>query len=318
MTVPLWVWLATTAGIAALIAVDMWQARRPHEVGFREALGWSIAYVAVALAFGLGVTLLAGVDPGTQFYTGYLLEKTLSVDNLFVFAVLLGQFAVPPRHQQRVLLIGVAGALVLRAAFIALGAVAVQRFAIAFAFFGAFLIYTGVRLLRSHGRPADARDGRLVRAVRTVVPVDEKDTSGRLFTRLGGRRAVTPLFLVVVAILAVDAVFALDSIPAIYGITESPYLVFTTNALALLGLRALYFLLVGLLDRLVHLHFGLAVVLGFIGVKLILHYLHTVWAAVPEIPTLLSLPVILGILGVTTWTSLRQNRRDVSVHSGPS
>jgi tellurite resistance protein TerC len=308
MTVPPWVWLATLAGIGVLVAIDVRQARRPHEVGFREALTWSVVYIAAAVGFGLGVFLFAGTGPGTEFFAGYLMEKTLSVDNLFVFAVILGQFAVPARYQQRVLLIGVLGALVLRAAFIAVGAAAVQRYTITFLFFGVFLVYTAVKLLRTHGEPPDIGRGRAMRLVRRVVPVTDELAGGRLFTRVAGRRRATPLFLVAVAILAIDIVFALDSIPAIFGITESTYLVFTTNAFALLGLRALYFLLVGLLDRLVHLHYGLAVALGFIGVKLVLHYLHTVWPAVPEIPLPLSLAVILGVLVTTTVTSLVRTR----------
>jgi tellurite resistance protein TerC len=176
-------------------------------------------------------------------------------------------------------------------------------------FFGAFLIYTGVKLIRSHGAPPDVTGGWAMRLVRRFVPVTDDVSSGRMFTRDGGRRVATPLFLAVAAVLAVDIVFALDSIPAIFGITESTYLVFTTNAFALLGLRALYFLLVGLLDRLVHLHYGLAIVLGFIGVKLMLHYLHTVWSWVPEIPMLASLGVIVAVLTTTTLTSLYSTRR---------
>ncbi|HKT01051.1 MAG TPA: TerC/Alx family metal homeostasis membrane protein [Rugosimonospora sp.] len=318
MTVPLWVWLATLAGIGVLVAIDVWQARRPHEVGFREALTWSVVYVVAAALFGVGVLVTAGTGPGTEFFTGYVMEKTLSIDNLFVFAVILGQFAVPARHQQRVLLIGVIGALVLRAAFIAVGAAAVQRYAITFLFFGAFLIYTAVKLIRAHGRPPDIAGSRAVRLVRRVLPVTDDLGDGRLFTRQHGRLLATPLLLVAVAILAVDIVFALDSIPAIFGITGSGYLVFTTNAFALLGLRALYFLLTGLLDRLVHLHYGLAAVLGFIGVKLVLHYLHTVWPAVPEIPLPLSLALILGTLAATTLTSLRSTAgRPVSPRTSP-
>ncbi len=309
MTVPLCVWLLTLAGIGVLVAIDVRQSSRPHEVGFREALAWSAAYVAAAVLFGLGLMAFAGTGPGTEFFTGYLMEKTLSVDNLFVFAVLLGQFAVPARYQQKVLLIGVLGALVLRAAFIAVGAAAVHRYAIMFLFFGLFLVYSGVKLFRSHGQPPDVGRSRAVRLARRVLPVTDRFDGGRLLTRVAGRRAVTPLFLVAVAVLAVDIVFAMDSIPAIFGITSNAYLVFTANAFALLGLRALYFLLTGLLDRLVHLHYGLATLLGFIGVKLMLHYLHTVWPAVPEIPLGLSLAVIVTVLTTVTLTSLVTTRK---------
>jgi tellurite resistance protein TerC len=308
MTIPLWVWLATIVGIGALITVDIWHARRPHEVGFREALTWSVVYVAAAVLFGLGVLILGGPQMGTEYFAGYLVEKSLSVDNLFVFAVILGRFAVPARHQQRVLLIGVIGALVLRAVFIAVGAAAVDRFALTFVVFGAFLIYTAVKLARPEQGEPDVTRSRAVRLVRRFAPVTEDYVNGELLVRRNGRAMATPLLLVAVTILSVDLVFALDSIPAIFGITESAYLVFTVNAFALLGLRALYFLLVGLLERLVHLHYGLAVVLGFIGIKLILHYLHTVWPAVPEIPTMLSLAFIVVVLAVVTVTSLRATR----------
>jgi tellurite resistance protein TerC len=308
MTVPLWGWLATLAGIGVLVAVDIRQARRPHEVAFREALTWSLIYVGAAVLFGVALIVFAGGPPATAYFAGYLVEKSLSVDNLFVFAVILSQFAVPARHQQRVLLLGVLGALVLRAAFIAAGAAVVQRFAVTFVVFGAFLLYTAVQLIRAHGQPPDVGNNRAVRLLRKAMPVTTDYREDSLFTRINGRRAATPLLVVVVAILSVDILFALDSIPAIFGITDSAYLVFTANAFALLGLRALYFLLVGLLDRLVHLHYGLAVVLGFIGVKLVLHYAHTVNAAVPEISTVVSLLVVIGVLAITTLTSVVASR----------
>jgi len=305
MTVPLWGWLATLAGIGALVAVDVWQARRPHEVHFREALTWSLIYVGASLLFGGALAIFGGGEPATAYFAGYLVEKSLSVDNLFVFAVILAQFAVPARNQQQALLIGVVGALVLRAAFIAAGAAVVQRFAVTFVVFGAFLLYTAVHLVRAHGQTPDIGNNRAVRLLRKVMPVTTGYDQDGLLTRVDGRRAATPLLVVVVAILSVDILFALDSIPAIFGITDSAYIVFTANAFALLGLRALYFLLVGLLDRLVHLHYGLALVLGFIGVKLVLHYAHTVNSAVPQISTVVSLLVVLAVLTVTTITSLR-------------
>lgn len=245
------------------------------------------------------------------------MEKSLSVDNLFVFAVILTRFAVPARHQQRVLLIGVVGALVLRAAFIAAGAAIVHRFTVTFVVFGAFLLYTAIHLLQAHGQEPNVGDNRAVHLLRKVMPVTSGYQRDTLFTRVNGRRAATPLLVVVVAILSVDIVFALDSIPAIFGITDSAYLVFAANAFALLGLRALYFLLVGLLDRLVHLHYGLAAILGFIGVKLVLHYAHSVNTSIPEISTGLSLAVVAIVLAITTGTSLRathatRNRRTLT------
>jgi tellurite resistance protein TerC len=308
VAVPVWGWLATIAAIGALVAVDVWQARRPHEVHFREALTWSLVYIGAAVLFGAALAVFAGGQPATAYFAGYLVEKSLSVDNLFVFAVILAQFAVPARHQQRALLIGVIGALALRAVFIAAGAAVVQRFAVTFVVFGAFLLYTAVHLVRAHGQTPEVGNNRAVRLLRKVMPVTTDYAHDGLLTRVGGRRAATPLLVVVVAILSVDILFALDSIPAIFGITDSACLVFTANAFALLGLRALYFLLVGLLDRLVHLHYGLAIVLAFIGVKLVLHYGHTVNSGVPEISTGISLLVVLVVLIVTTVTSLRASR----------
>jgi tellurite resistance protein TerC len=308
VTPPLWAWFATIAAIAALVAVDIRHARSPHEVHFREALTWSAIYVAAAVTFGVVLAGAAGTEPAVAYFAGYLVEKSLSVDNLFVFAVILARFAVPPRHQQRVLLIGVVGALALRAVFIAAGAAVVHRFTVTFVVFGAFLFYTAVHLLKTHGQEPNIGDNRAVRLLRKLMPVTSGYQQDTLLTRIEGRRAATPLLVVVVAILSVDIVFALDSIPAIFGITDSAYLVFAANAFALLGLRALYFLLVGLLDRLVHLHYGLAAILGFIGVKLVLHYAHSVNTSVPEISTGLSLAVVAVVLAITTMTSLRATR----------
>ena len=279
-----------------------------------EAAAWSAVYVGVAGLFGLGVLFFAGPGPALEFATGYLVEKMLSVDNLFAFALVLGAFAVPARNQAKVLLIGILGALGMRVVFILAGAAALSRFSVLFLGFGAVLIYTAVCLVRSHGAPPDVRNGRVLRWARRhlpVAPVDAPDEGGALLIRVGRGRAITGLGLAVLAILSVDIVFALDSVPAIFGITQNLYLVLCTNAFALLGLRALYFLLIGLLDRLVHLHYGLAVVLALIGAKLVLHYLHTLTAGVPEIPTGLSLLLILATLTVTTATSLRATRRGV-------
>jgi len=307
---PFWVWAVTVAAILLLVAVDVRHARSPHVVSFREATQWSVAYIAAAIAFGLVLLVTAGGDVGSQYFAGWLIEKSLSVDNLFVFAVILSSFAVPAKHQQRVLLFGVLGALGLRVVFIALGAAAIERFAVTFVLFGAFLIYTAVKLATSHGDTPDVSQNTGLKLMRRFIPVTEGyDDSGKMLTRVDGKRAATPLLAVTVVILSVDIVFALDSIPAIFGITDSAYLVVTANAFALLGLRALYFLLVGLLDRLVYLSYGLALILAFIGVKLILHYLHTdVSTSIPEISTALSLVVVIGVLAVTTVLSLRASR----------
>ena len=251
------------------------------------------------------------------------MEKSLSVDNLFVFMLLLGAFAVPKALQQRVLLYGIVGALVLRGVFIALGAAALSRFDAMFLVFGLILLVTAAKVLRDaiRGTDHDVDVARLrsVRMVRRLVPVTEDYQGTRVLSRVDGRRAVTPFALVVVAVLATDVVFAVDSVPAVYGITGDPFLVFATNAFALLGLRALYFVLEGALSRLVHLGYGLAAVLGFIGTKLALHWAHERWSAVPEVPTLLSLGVIVGVLALTTVTSLPgdPHRRPGRGRAGP-
>ncbi len=312
-------WAATIAVIVALLGVDLAiGALRPHAVGFTEAAAWSVFYVAVALAFGVVVGLVAGWEIGGQYFAGYLVEKSLSVDNLFVFVVIMTSFAVPAEHQQKVLTFGIVMALVMRAIFIAVGAALLELFSFMFLVFGLLLIWTAVQLYRHRDQDPEVEDNALVRMTRRVLPTTTEFQGGRLLTRVGGRRAVTPLFIVLVAIGSTDLLFALDSIPAVFGVTEEPYLVFTANAFALLGLRALFFLVQGLLDRLVYLSTGLAVVLAFIGVKLVLHWGHTLSDAVPEIPTLTSLAVIVAILAVTTVASLARSRRDPAAraHAG--
>ena len=307
-------WAATIGAVIALLVLDFAITRKPHEVSMREAVGWSIFYIALPMAFGVYIWSSFGSTIGVEFYTGYLVEKSLSVDNLFVFMLLLTAFAVPVALQQRVLLYGIVGALVLRGIFIALGAAALEQLSFAFLLFGAILLITAVKILQ------DARKGtdhvvdvdamRSVRLLRRIMPVTSDYEGPRLFTKLDGKRAATPFALVVMAVFATDVVFAVDSVPAVYGITGDPFLVFATNAFALLGLRALYFVLQGALSKLVHLGYGLAAILGFIGVKLVLHWAHGIWTSVPEIPTLASLFVIIGILALVTVTSLRASARD--------
>jgi tellurite resistance protein TerC len=305
-------WAATIAGVLALFVADFLVTRRPHDPSMREAAGWSAFYIAIPLAFGVWLWWQYGSQQGVEYYTGYVVEKSLSVDNLFVFIIVLSAFAVPRELRQRVLLIGVAGALVLRGIFIALGAQMIASFSWTFLLFGAILLVTAVKVGRdalSHtDHSIDVDQLRSVRLIRRFHPVSERYAGTDLTVRRDGRRALTPLALVAVAILGTDIVFAIDSVPAVYGITGDPYLVFATNAFALLGLRALYFVLEGALASLVHLGHGLSLILAFIGVKLVLHWSHTVWPWVPEIPTLLSLGVIVGILAVVTVTSLSSSR----------
>lgn len=313
-------WGLTIGLIVALLALDLvLGAVRPHRVGFREAAAWSAFYIAVALAFGAAVAFFAGGGYGGQYFAGYLVEKSLSIDNLFVFLIIMTTFAVPAKYQQKALSLGIVLALVMRAVFITAGAALLDLFSFMFLGFGLALIWTAVQLYRHRGEEPDVPGNFLVRLIRRVLPVTEDYDGGRLTrtggardggSRRGGRRAVTPLFIALAAIGGTDLLFAFDSIPAVFGITGEPYLVFAVNAFALLGLRALFFLVAGLLDRLVHLPAGLALILAFIGVKLALHWGHTVSPAVPEIPTWLSLAVIVVVLAVTTVTSLRAPRRD--------
>ena len=306
-------WAVTIAGVLGLLVLDFVVTRKPHEVSIKEALGWSAFYIALPLAFGAFIWARFGSGEGVDYLTGYVVEKSLSVDNLFVFMLLLAAFAVPTALAQRVLLFGIAGALVLRGVFIALGAAALKTLDWAFLLFAAILIITAIKLLRDtiagHDQEVDISGMRSVRLLRRFMPVTDKYHGTKFMIRQDdGRRALTPLALAVVAVLATDVVFAVDSVPAVFGITEDPYLVFATNAFALLGLRALYFVLHAALARLVHLSYGLAVILGFIGLKLALHWAHGIWESVPLIPTELSLLVIVVVLTVVTLTSLRATR----------
>lgn len=313
-------WAVTIGVIVALLALDLvlgWL--RPHRVGFTEATAWSVFYIAIAIVFGLVFASMHGWDFGTQYFTGYIVEKSLSVDNLFVFVVIMTTFAVPEEHQHKVLTFGIVLALIMRAIFIAVGATLLNLFSFMFLVFGLLLLWTAVQLYRHKDEDPDIEDNMVVRGARRLFPVTEEYHGGKLFTRDNGRRVATPMFIVLVSIGGIDLLFALDSIPAVFGVTQEAFIVFTANAFALLGLRALFFLVKGLLDRLVYLSAGLAVILGFIGVKLILHWLHVdISPAVPEIPTMVSLVVILGILAIVTVASLIKTKGDptATAHAG--
>ncbi len=312
-------WVLTIGVVLGLLGADLLLATvRPHAVGYREAAAWSVFYVAVAVVFGIVFASLAGWDDGAQFFAGYVVEKSLSVDNLFVFVIIMATFAVPREHQQRVLVFGIMAALGMRAVFIAAGAALLSLLSFMFLVFGLVLLWTAVRLYRHRDEDPDVGTSPVVRAARRFLPVSVAYADGRLITRAGGRRVVTPLFLVFVAIGGTDILFALDSIPAVFGVTDQAYIVFAANAFALLGLRALFFLVTGLLDRLVYLSAGLALILAFIGVKLILHWGHGVSHQVPEISTPVSLAVIAAVLAVTTIASLIRSRRDPAAraHAG--
>ncbi|AGZ43056.1 TerC/Alx family metal homeostasis membrane protein [Actinoplanes friuliensis] len=307
-------WGVTIAVLLGLLALDFAITRRPHDVPMREAVGWTVFYLALPVVFGLILWPVYGGTVSMEFFTGWVVEKSLSVDNLFVFMLLLAAFAVPPALAQRVLLYGIVGALVLRAIFIALGAVVISAGSWAFLLFGGILLVTAAKVMRDairgHEQQVDIDTMRSVRLLRRLMPVTKEYHGAALTIRKAGRRALTPMALVVVAVFVTDIVFAVDSVPAVYGVTDDPYIVFATNAFALLGLRALYFVLHNALSKLRHLNHGLGIILAFIGVKLVLHWAHTVWSQVPDVPTPLSLVVILGVLVTVTLTSLRANRRD--------
>ena len=307
MSVPTWLWLATLAGFLAIICVDLFVVdSRPHAFSTREAGIWVGVYMALAAVFAVFIGVYFGLTYGGQFVAGYLTEYSLSVDNLFVFLVLMTSFAVPAVLQHRVLLVGVVIALILRGVLIILGAELIARFASIFYLFGAFLLFTAWKVWRSEDEDPDPQGNALVRFVTKRFSVSPYYDGTKLRTRVAGKWMLTPLALVMLAIGTTDVLFALDSIPAVFGVTHEVFIVFTANAFALMGLRQLYFLLQGLMQRLTYLNYGLAIILGFIGVKLILEAIHaTTSLNVPLIPVWLSLVVIVGVLTVTTIVSLR-------------
>jgi tellurite resistance protein TerC len=312
-----WVWGLTIAGIIAIITLDLLLAdRKPHRISTKEASIWVGVYVSLAVVFGIGIGLISGWEYGGQFFAGYITELSLSVDNLFVFVVILSSFAVPAQYQHKVLLYGIIIALILRAVLIALGAAAIERFSWVFYVFGALLLVTAVNLMRHRDDTPEPGKNKVLRWAERVIPSTPEYQGTKLFARVDAKRVVTPMFFVMVAIGTTDILFALDSIPAIFGLTQEAFIVLTANAFALFGLRQMYFLIHGLLDRLVYLSIGLAVILGFIGVKLVLHAIHeTTELKVPEVSLAFSLTFILLTLVVTTLASIWKVRRDPeSVH----
>ncbi|MFF7188674.1 TerC/Alx family metal homeostasis membrane protein [Streptomyces sp. NPDC008222] len=319
MNVSLTLWVFTIVGLAALIAVDFFIGRKPHDVSIKEAGIWTIVWIALAGLFGLGLFVFGGGQPAGEFFAGFITEKSLSVDNLFVFVLIMAKFAVPSQYQQRVLLVGVLIALVLRAAFIAAGAAILASFSWVFFLFGAFLIWTAWKLIQEarSGKEEEEEyeENKLLKAVERRFGVADRYHGTKLWIQQNGKRVMTPMLVVMLAIGTTDVLFALDSIPAIFGLTQDPYIVFTANAFALMGLRQLYFLIGGLLRKLVHLSYGLSIILGFIGVKLVLHALHESGVQVPEISIPVSLGVICAVLVVTTITSLTASRKREAVET---
>lgn len=314
MDVPVVVWVLTVVGIIGLLLFDFFaHVRKAHVPTLREATIWSTIYVGIAILFGFGVWLFGGETMGFEYFAGYVTEKALSVDNLFVFLVIMASFKVPRADQQKVLLFGIVFSLIARTGFIALGAALINLFAWVFYLFGLILLITAGNLIKPRGSEDRTADNFMVRLARKLFHTSDRYDGDKLFTVENGRRVMTPMLLVMVAIGGTDLLFALDSIPAIFGLTQNVYLVFTATAFSLLGLRQLYFLIDGLLDRLVYLAYGLAAILAFIGVKLILHALHENNVPfinngqpvnVAEISTGLSLTVIFGVLLITVVASL--------------
>ncbi|MFW5419346.1 TerC family protein [Nocardiopsis sp. CNT-189] len=319
MDIPMWVWLATIGSMVAILAIDLaivdhpWSKKSgPKEFGMKQAAWWAAFYVGIAILFGFGLWYFGGSTVAGEYFAGFLTEKSLSVDNLFVFYLIMGSFAVPKKYQHEVLLVGIVIALVMRGIFIAIGAQAINAWSEVFYLFGAFLIYTAVKIVRDHMKSdeedQDYANSFAVRMVRKVWPVADDYHGAKLTVKLDGRRHVTPMLMVIVAIGVTDLVFAVDSIPAIFGLTQDAYIVFTANAFALLGLRQLYFLLAGLMDKLVYISWGLSIIMAFIGVKMILHALHENGVHVPEVGIATSLTVIIGVMTVTIVASLVKAR----------
>lgn len=314
------VWWLTIGITCAILLIDVVIiGRRPHEPSRREVSVALTIYISLAIAFGIGVWMTAGSRYGTEFFAGWLTEYSLSVDNLFIFLIIMSKFGVPKKFQQKALMIGIVMALIMRGIFIAVGAAAINNFSWVFYIFGLFLIYTAWKLAKEGSEDEDDyEENRLIKFVENRLPATSSWESSKAIVVENGKRVITPMFIVILALGTTDLLFALDSIPAIYGLTQEPYLVLTANIFALMGLRQLYFLIGGLLERLIYLSYGLAFLLGFIGVKLILHAMHenelpfinggehVSWA--PDIPIWLSLGVIVGTLVVTTVLSLIASR----------
>ncbi len=301
MDIPLWAWLAVIGVIIAMLVIDLVAHRQAHVIGLREAAGWSVFWVVSGITFGVIIWMLFGAEFGQQYFAGFVIEKSLAVDNVFVWAIIFASFGVPAQYQHRVLFLGVLGALVFRGIFIALGAVLLESFAWVLYVFAALLVFTGIQMLRHRNDHGDPTNSRVLKLFRRFVPMTDAYHGQKLVTRVGGALVATPLLAVLVLIEFTDIVFAVDSIPAIFAVTSEPFLVFTANAFAILGLRAMYFLLADLVHRFIYLKIGLAAILIWVGVKMALH---DIW----KVPTTLSLGVILGILAVTIVASLLATR----------
>jgi tellurite resistance protein TerC len=329
LDLPAWFEVGTFVALSLLLAADLViVVKRPHVPSMKEAAGWVSFYVGLAVVFGLVLSVVSTGQASAEFFAGWLTEYSLSVDNLFIFVIIMAQFRVPRAYQQSVLTFGILLAIVLRGLFILIGAVAINTFAWVFYLFGIFLAYTAIKLAQQqvhHQGHDDEYENAMVRWARRVLPMSREFDGAKLRTTVDGRPLFTPMIIVFVAIASADVIFAVDSIPAIFGLTQEAFIVFTANVFALMGLRQLYFLLGGLLNRLVYLSAGLAVILAFIGVKLIVHALHEnnlpfinggqPFERVPDVPISVSLAVIVGTLAVTTIASLLKSRREFATET---
>jgi tellurite resistance protein TerC len=300
----LWLWVGFNAFILAMLALDLGVFhRKSHEISVKEATIWSAVWIALAMVFNAGIFWFRGGEQGIQFFTGYLIEKSLSVDNIFVIALIFSYFAVPKLYQHRVLFWGILGALVMRAIFILAGAALLARFHWIIYIFGAFLLFTGIRMALHRNEEIHPEHNPVLKLVRRLVPVTNDYHEGHFFVRHADKLMATPLFLVLVLVETTDLIFAVDSIPAIFAVTEDPFLVYTSNIFAILGLRSLYFVLAGVMDKFVYLKLGLSAILVFVGAKMLL-------TEVYKIPAMVSLLVVVSMLAVAVVASMRKNRRD--------
>ena len=303
MDVSLWWWFGVIGVILAMLAIDLFAHRKAHIIGVKEAAAWSALWVALGVGFGMLIWQVFGGEYAAQYFSGYTIEKSLAVDNVFVWAIIFGYFAVPREYQHRVLFYGVVGALIMRGAFIAAGSVAIKNFEWILYIFGAFLIFTGIQMLRHRNSHFDVENSKVLAKVRSWIPHTDEYHGQRFWIRQAGKWVATPLFFVLIMVEFTDLIFAVDSIPAIFAVTQEPFLVFTANAFAILGLRAMYFLLADLVDRFVYLKVGLSFVLLWVGAKMMLLMVGV------KVPTLLSLGVVIAILTAAAIASVIASRR---------
>lgn len=303
MDVSLWWWFGVIGVILAMLAIDLFAHRKAHIIGVKEAAAWSALWVALGVGFGILIWQVFGGEFAAQYFSGYTIEKSLAVDNVFVWAIIFSYFAVPREYQHRVLFYGVVGALIMRGAFIAAGSVAIKNFEWILYIFGAFLIFTGIQMLRHRNSHFDVENSKVLAKVRSWIPHTDEYHGQRFWIRQAGKWVATPLFFVLVMVEFTDLIFAVDSIPAIFAVTQEPYLVFTANAFAILGLRAMYFLLADLVDRFVYLKVGLSFVLLWVGAKMMLLMVGV------KVPTLLSLGIVVAILTAAAIASVLANRK---------